>query len=114
MLSCLDRASRAVPTDEEWENVRFRRTALSADHLRGMVIRRFRVFVPPPQEPEFASTEYYPIYAKRAAKAFRDEGCDVVHIHQYSQFVPIIRAGHPRAKIVLHMHSDWLVQPIAH
>jgi glycosyltransferase involved in cell wall biosynthesis len=98
------------PKDEQWEDVRFHRSSLNADHWRGMLMRRLRAFVPPPQGPDFASAAYYPIYASRAAKAFRDEACDVIHIHQYSQFVPIIRAINPRAKIVLHMHSDWLVQ----
>jgi spore coat protein SA len=97
------------PAKEEWQGVRFRRSSLRADHWRGMIKRRLRAF-PPAEEPGFASADYHPIYARRAAKAFRDEGSDVVHIHQYSQFVPIIRAGHPRAKIVLHMHSDWLIQ----
>ena len=35
---------------------------------------------------------------------------DVVHIHNYSQFVPIIRQYNDAAKIVLHMHCEWLTQ----
>jgi spore coat protein SA len=33
-----------------------------------------------------------------------------VHVHNFSQFVPIIRSVSRRTKIVLHMHCDWLVQ----
>ena len=50
------------------------------------------------------------MYAKRAANAFLRDGCGVVHVHQFSQFAPIIRSANPQAKIVLHMHSDWLIQ----
>src|ERR1700731_2892725 len=46
----------------------------------------------------------------RAAGAFRTQACDVVHIQNFSQFVPLVRRINPQARIVLHMHSDWLVQ----
>jgi glycosyltransferase involved in cell wall biosynthesis len=56
----------------------------------------------------FASSFYYPIYALLAACVFRNARCQIVHIHNFSQFAPIIRRINRRAKIVLHMHSDWL------
>ncbi|HEX3338060.1 MAG TPA: glycosyltransferase family 4 protein [Pseudolabrys sp.] len=34
--------------------------------------------------------------------------CDIVHIMNLSQFVPFIRARVPKARIVLHMHCQWL------
>jgi glycosyltransferase involved in cell wall biosynthesis len=98
------------PAEEYWEDVRFRRTALAADHWRGLIMRRFRAFAPPAKEPDFASRSYYSIYAKRAARSFCDQGCDVIHVHQFCQFLPTLRAANPKAKIVLHMHSDWLIQ----
>jgi glycosyltransferase involved in cell wall biosynthesis len=38
------------------------------------------------------------------------QGCDIVHIMNISQFVPIIRARLPKTRIVLHMHCRWLEQ----
>jgi hypothetical protein len=38
--------------------------------------------------------------------AFQD--CDIVHIMNMSQFVPFVRRRAPRARIVLHMHCQWL------
>jgi glycosyltransferase involved in cell wall biosynthesis len=38
------------------------------------------------------------------------QDCDIVHIVNYSQFVPIIRARLPMTRIVLHMHCQWLEQ----
>lgn len=32
----------------------------------------------------------------------------MIHIHNFSQFVPIIRATNPKAKIVLHLHCEWV------
>lgn len=60
--------------------------------------------------PDFASTLYYAAYVVRAARALRAADCDVVHIHNFSQFVPIVRRLCPRAKTMLHMNCDWLVQ----
>jgi glycosyltransferase involved in cell wall biosynthesis len=36
------------------------------------------------------------------------EGCDIVHIMNISQFVPVIRARLAKARIVLHMQAQWL------
>jgi glycosyltransferase involved in cell wall biosynthesis len=36
------------------------------------------------------------------------QGCDIVHIMNISQFVPIVRARLPKIRIVLHMHCQWL------
>jgi glycosyltransferase involved in cell wall biosynthesis len=58
----------------------------------------------------FASRLYYLIYALRVAKNLRSEKCDIVHVENFSQFVPIIRAFNPKIKIVLHMHCEWLTQ----
>ena len=62
------------------------------------------------RRPFFASRWYYFNYARRVARHLRKEKCDVVHIHTFSQFVPIIRALNPRVKIVLHMNCEWLTQ----
>jgi hypothetical protein len=35
---------------------------------------------------------------------------DVVHLQNVSQFVPLARRLAPGAKVVLHMHADWLVE----
>ena len=62
------------------------------------------------KRPLFASSLYYLTHALRVAKDLRAQKCDVVHIHNFSQFVPIIRAFNPKIKIVLHMHCEWLTQ----
>ena len=40
----------------------------------------------------------------------RTQHCDVIHLQQFSQYVPIIRMFNRSSKIVLHMHSNWLTQ----
>ena len=36
------------------------------------------------------------------------QDCDIVHIMNISQFVPLVRARLPKTRIVLHMHCQWL------
>ncbi len=60
--------------------------------------------------PDFASAWHHRRYAEEAAWRARRLDCDVVHIMNYSQFVPVIRKIHPQSKIVLHMQCEWLTQ----
>lgn len=62
------------------------------------------------KSPLFASRLYYLGYLLQIALSLRKEQCDIVHIHNFSQFVPIIKAINPNVKIVLHMHCEWLTQ----
>ncbi|MBN2009923.1 glycosyltransferase family 4 protein [candidate division KSB1 bacterium] len=60
--------------------------------------------------PLFASVFFYFGYIFQIAFDLRRMNCDIVHIHNLSQFVPIILLFNPRIKIVLHMHCEWLTQ----
>jgi glycosyltransferase involved in cell wall biosynthesis len=60
--------------------------------------------------PFIAANYFYLTYIYQVAIDLKEQQCDVVHIHNFSQFVPIIRAFNPKAKIVLHMHCEWLTQ----
>jgi glycosyltransferase involved in cell wall biosynthesis len=53
---------------------------------------------------------YHADYAARAAWAARRSSFDVIHIHNFTGFVPIVRAANPHAKVVLHMNCEWLSQ----
>lgn len=75
----------------------------------GHSIRRF-LFFRNVKRPFQASKFYYFRYAVQVAKDLKKNKCDIVHLHTFSQFVPIIRAFNPEIKIVLHMHCEWLTQ----
>ena len=63
-----------------------------------------------PNRPLFATNLYYLGYILNIALRLRKEQCDIVHIHNFSQFIPTIRALNPNIKIALHMHCEWLTQ----
>ena len=62
------------------------------------------------KSPLFASPLYYFNYNLRVAKYLANKKYDVVHVHNFPQAVPIIRAFNPNIKIVLEMHCEWLTQ----
>jgi glycosyltransferase involved in cell wall biosynthesis len=60
--------------------------------------------------PAYASQSYYVEYILMVARNVRTWNSEVVHIHNFTQFVPIVRKLNPQARIVLHMNCEWLTQ----
>ncbi|WP_066382153.1 glycosyltransferase family 4 protein [Anabaena sp. CA = ATCC 33047] len=60
------------------------------------------------QRPFYASKLFFPEFYRQIAQDIQAQQCDVIHINIVSQFVPMMRAYNPHAKIVLHIHSDFL------
>lgn len=60
--------------------------------------------------PLYSSMWYGSDYALSVALALRRERPDVIHVHNFTPFVPIIRALNRRTPIVLHMSCEWLSQ----
>jgi glycosyltransferase involved in cell wall biosynthesis len=62
------------------------------------------------RHPLWASSLFYPGFWRQIGEDLARWNPDIVHIHDFSQFVPMVRRIVPKAKIVLHMHTDWLSQ----
>lgn len=60
--------------------------------------------------PRYASKAYLAAYGWQLAREIRQNGYDIVHVHNLFQIVPAIRAVNPSVRIVLHMHCEWLSQ----
>jgi glycosyltransferase involved in cell wall biosynthesis len=63
-----------------------------------------------PTRPLVASGLHYFVWANLAALKLRRLKPDVIHIHNQFSFVRPIRRLNPKARIVLHMQSEWLSQ----
>lgn len=50
------------------------------------------------------------VYILSVAVDLRKQGCQIIHLQNYSQFVPVLRAFNRQARIVLHMQCEWLSQ----
>ena len=60
--------------------------------------------------PISTSNLLFPSFGRQVAKDLEKEQCDVIHVQHCSQYVPVIRAFNPKAKIVLHIHAEWFSQ----
>ena len=100
---------RSQQKKEQYDRIRFIRFSVVFDYLMLKILRtlsRFRN----PKKPIFSSNLYFLGFAIQIAIDSRRQRYDVVHIRNYSQFAPVIRAINRRVKIVLHMHCQWLTQ----
>lgn len=100
------------PAVEQHDGIQYRRFTTRPDEWVKKIARAFdqlRRF-PNPQKAYFASGLHYLGYILQIALHLRRQPVDIVHIHNFSQFVPVVRALNPRVKIVLHMHGEWLSQ----
>jgi glycosyltransferase involved in cell wall biosynthesis len=101
----------AVPglVDVEERGVRYRFIAHERDATIARGLRRL-YRVRPADRGFFTSPLHNLVYWRRVAEDIRRRGCDVVHVCNLTQALPLLRRLNPRARIVLHMHCEWLVQ----
>jgi glycosyltransferase involved in cell wall biosynthesis len=97
------------PAHERWEGIQFHRFRLTPDNWLLERPRR-ACGVKASRKEYIASSLYYAVYALRSARRLNADACNIIHIHNFSQFLPITRLFNRRAKIVLHMNCDWLAQ----
>jgi glycosyltransferase involved in cell wall biosynthesis len=94
---------------ESAEGVSYRRVTAEVDEPMRKLLSVFARFYSP-KRPAFASKLYYREYISKIAGDLAELQPDIVHLHNFSQFVPLVRNVLPRTKIVLHMHCEWLNQ----
>jgi glycosyltransferase involved in cell wall biosynthesis len=100
---------------ERFEGVEYRRLSTSLDRRFLSYHRKImrlidRVWEQNALQPIINSVLWYRQFIGEilADPSLRD--CDIVHIMNISQFVPLVRARFPKTRIVLHMHCQWLEQ----
>jgi spore coat protein SA len=104
--------AKRMRTQNQWDagdNIEYR----FVPALPNIIVRRLSNMLARFQNktrPVYASSLYYLDYILQVALNLRKEHCDVIHVHNFSQFVPLLRAFNPRAKIAIHMHCEWLSQ----
>ena len=96
---------------ETRERVRYERltTRLDDTFVRHPRLKRLPGFRHP-KRPLFASGVGHLEYSLKVARDIRRQHCDWVHIHNFSQIVPVVRAFNPKVKIALHMNCEWVTQ----
>jgi glycosyltransferase involved in cell wall biosynthesis len=97
---------------EQLDGVEYRRLSTWIDHrlLHRQKLRRLVDLASSRRGPQplFNSSLYYWYFIRKVVTDPLLQGCDIVHIMNISQFVPVVRAKLPKTRIVLHMHCQWL------
>lgn len=101
--------ARGESRDERHDDITYRYlpsiVTLRAVELLQRVARRAGARSQP-----FASPFAHLDYALQVARDLRRHPCDLILVHNFSQFVPFVRRANPRARIFLYMHCEWLNQ----
>jgi glycosyltransferase involved in cell wall biosynthesis len=58
--------------------------------------------------PYFASPFFFVEYGLSVARALRREQPDIIHLESTTQFVPLFHKAVPRARLVLHVHDEFV------
>jgi glycosyltransferase involved in cell wall biosynthesis len=64
----------------------------------------------PSCSPASSSEWLFRNFGRQVAVDLRLRVCDVIHVQHCCQYLPMIRALNPRAKIVLQLHAEWFSQ----
>lgn len=103
------RANPRQPLAECMEGIDYRRLPYWPKHRwYGLASHAMKIvgWAPPP----FFDPAYERFFAAWAGHQAAALQADVIHVHNFGQFVPTLRRRNPRARIVLHMHCEWLSQ----
>jgi len=64
----------------------------------------------PTSLPASSSAWLFRAFGCQVAEDLRRQPCDVIHVQHCSQYLPVLRALNPNAKIVLQLHAEWFSQ----
>jgi glycosyltransferase involved in cell wall biosynthesis len=60
--------------------------------------------------PASSSRWLFRTFGRQVAEDVHLRACDIIHVQHCSQYLPVIRALNPNARIVLQLHAEWFSQ----
>jgi glycosyltransferase involved in cell wall biosynthesis len=103
------KAGRGAPDRIVADDVEYHLCDPGLDNLQARVARRL-LCGRGPRRPFFWSTRFYHRYLSEIARDLATRPPDLIHVHNLASFAPRLRDAVGSARIVLHMHCDWLFQ----
>ena len=103
------RKGEGQPNKEYHEGVEYRRILVGQDEILLKLFKKLSLFHDK-KRPLFVSQLGYRKYISTIAQDVQRQKCDIIHIVNFPNFVPVVRAHNPGIPIVLHMHGEWLTQ----
>jgi glycosyltransferase involved in cell wall biosynthesis len=101
---------KAFPSDYSENNVQFKFFSVPfADHVVAKAKEKFSKLFPS-CSPTSGSDLLFRAFGRQVAEDLRRQDCDVIQVQHSSQYLPVIRALNPGAKLVLQLHAEWFSQ----
>jgi glycosyltransferase involved in cell wall biosynthesis len=98
------------PAEFRQRNVHFRFFSVPlADRLAVRAKEKYTKLFPS-CSPASSSEWLFRAFGRQVAEDLRLQVCDVIQVQHCCQYLPVIRALNPRAKIVLQLHAEWFSQ----
>jgi glycosyltransferase involved in cell wall biosynthesis len=98
------------PEDFREQNVHFRFFPVPLSDRLAVKARKKYCEHFPLSAPASSSEWLYRTFGRQVAQDLRLQPCDVIHVQHCSQYLAMIRAFNPGAKIVLQLHAEWFSQ----
>lgn len=96
--------------DEYYRGVHYRNISTSFDRRVPRWLLMYPSVFSRVNKPFHTSMLFFLWYAFKVACDLRRQKCDIVHLYNYPQFIPIIKAVNPRIRVVLNVHGELLSQ----
>lgn len=101
---------RDFPAELRERNVHFHFFSVPrSDRLAAKVQQEYSKLFPT-GSPASTSERLFRAFGRQVAQDLRLQAFDVIHVQHCSQYLPLIRALNPNARIVLQLHAEWFSQ----
>jgi glycosyltransferase involved in cell wall biosynthesis len=98
------------PADFRERNVHFRFFSVPLSDRLAVKTREKYSKVFPSSSPASSSKWLFRAFGRQVAQDLRSQACDVIQVQHCAQYLPVIRALNPSARIVLQLHAEWFSQ----
>jgi glycosyltransferase involved in cell wall biosynthesis len=101
---------KEFPSDYSENNVQFKFFSVPfADHVTAKAKEKISKLFPS-GSPASGSQSLFRAFGRQVAEDLRRQNCDVIQVQHSSQYLSVIRALNPGAKLVLQLHAEWFSQ----
>ena len=101
---------KEFPSDYSEHNVQFKFLSVPfTDHVAAKAKEKFSKLFPSSSPPS-GSDLLFRAFGRQVAEDLRRQPCDVIQVQHSSQYLSVIRALNPGAKLVLQLHAEWFSQ----
>jgi len=110
-VTCYSRLFGNQPAIQTVNGIEYRRMSVSIDRwVKAAMEKLDELGLRRKERPFYASRRCYRQFINGVLDDLKRLKPDVVHIQNFSQFVPMVREVLPETEIILHMHAEWLAQ----